>query len=413
MDSVSLQKKHQKYIMFGILTGIIAGVFLGWYFPRYALKIRFFGDLFLNSLRMIIIPLIVASMIMGVARLGDIRKIGKAGGKTIFYYMVTTGIAVLIGIILVNIIQPGKGFTTAGMEIPDKIKGKTFSFIDVILGFIPPNIFEAMAKGEVLPLIIVSLVFGGVLTTLGESGKTVISFFDGINEAVMKMVMLIMYFAPIGIFSLIAAKLASVGGGKEFTMELMKLGKYSFTVILGLLIHGGVVLVLILFVAGKRDPWQYIKNMVEALTTAFSTASSSATLPITMECVQEKNNVSPKAASMVLPLGATINMDGTALYESVAAIFIAQAYGYDLTLSHQVIIFFTATLAAVGAAGIPEAGLVTMVIVLQSVHLPLEGVALILSIDWFLDRCRTTVNVWGDAVGAAVIDQWEFKEVKI
>jgi Na+/H+-dicarboxylate symporter len=346
----------------------------------------------------------MSSMIMGIASLGDIRKLGRTGTYTLLYYMVTTGISVLIGIILVNVIQPGVGVETAQV-VPEKVKGKEFSFIEVIMGLIPENIFASMAETQVLPLIIVSLVFGGILTTIGEKGEVVIRFFDGVNEVIMKIVRIIMFFAPLGVFGLVASKLGAMGGGDMFISELYKLGKYAITVIIGLIIHSCLILPIILILIARTSPLPFVYNMASALTTAFSTASSSATLPVTMECIEEKNRISKRTSSFVLPLGATINMDGTALYESVAAIFIAQAFGYELTFSHQVIIFFTATLAAIGAAGIPEAGLVTMVMVLHSVGLPLEGIGTILAIDWFLDRCRTTVNVWGDSVGCAVIDK--------
>ncbi|KPL01967.1 MAG: sodium:dicarboxylate symporter [candidate division Zixibacteria bacterium SM23_73_2] len=398
------KSKSSQIVLIGIFIGILAGGFCGWAFGESMLSVKFLGDIFLNALRMIIVPLIICSMITGVTNLGDIRRLGKTGYKTILYYMATTGISVVIGIILVNLIQPGIIEGAGKGVLPELLKGKEeFSFIDVLMGLIPSNLFKAMTEMQILPLIIFSLLFGGVLTTLGEKAKPVINFFAVSNEAIMKIVHLIIYFAPVGIFGLVAGKLGAVGGGQAFYLELSKLGKYALTVIVGLLIHGIFVLPLLLFVFTKRNPISYLYNMITALTTAFSTASSSATLPVTMECVEKKNLVSQKASSFVLPLGATINMDGTALYEAVAAIFIAQSFGIHLNFSHQVIIFFTATLAAIGAAGIPEAGLVTMVIVLQSVNLPIEGIGLILTIDWFLDRCRTTVNVWGDSVGAAII----------
>jgi len=353
---------------------------------------------------MIIVPLIICSMITGITNLGDVRKLGKTGAKTIFYYMATTGISALIGIILVNLIQPGIGAKAAGAPFPEILKGREeFSFIDVLMGLIPSNLFQSMAQMQILPLIIFSLFFGGVLTTLGKKGEGVINFFSVCNEAIMKIVHLIMYFAPVGIFGLIAGKLGSVGGGEAFTLEFAKLARYALTVIIGLSIHGFLVLPFLLLILARRNPLLYVFNMSSALTTAFSTASSSATLPLTMECVEKKNLVSQRASSFVLPLGATINMDGTALYEAVAAMFIAQSFGIHMEFGHQIMIFLTATFAAIGAAGIPEAGLVTMIIVLQSVNLPLEGIGVILTIDWFLDRCRTTVNVWGDSVGAAVI----------
>lgn len=368
--------------------------------------VAWLGVLFMNALKMVIIPLIISSMIVGITSLGDVRHIGGTGIKTILYYTLTTGISVLIGIIMVNLIQPGSGIGTAGAELLERVQSKeNFSFLDVLMGLVPPNLFKAMVNMEILPLIFFSLLFGGVLTTLGKKAKIMITFFEVINDAIMKIVHLILWFAPIGIFGLVAGKLGSIGGGEAFQAELIKLGKYALTVIIGLSIHATVVLPLILYFFAKKNPLTYLYNMGSALTTAFSTASSSATLPLTMECVEQKNKISSKASSFVLPLGATINMDGTALYEAVAAMFIAQAYGIDLSAPEQAVVFLTATLAAIGAAGIPEAGLVMMVVVLQAVHLPLEGIGMLLTIDWFLDRCRTTVNVWGDSVGAAVIAQ--------
>ncbi|MGB2697247.1 MAG: dicarboxylate/amino acid:cation symporter [Candidatus Zixiibacteriota bacterium] len=397
-------KKSNNILLIALFVGIIAGGFSGWAFGEKMVGVKFIGDIFLNALRMIIVPLIICSMITGITNLGDVRKLGKTGIKTIFYYMATTGISVLIGLILVNLIKPGIGAQTAGATLPEIIRSREeFSFIDVLMGLIPSNLFKSMAEMQILPLIIFSLFFGGVLTTLGKKAEGVINFFSVCNEAIMKIVHLIMYFAPLGIFGLIAGKLGSVGGGQAFLFELSKLGKYALTVIIGLSVHGVFVLPLFLLILARKNPFSYLFNMSSALTTAFSTASSSATLPLTMECVEKKNLISQRASSFVLPLGATINMDGTALYEAVAAIFIAQSFGIHLEPGQQIIIFFTATLAAIGAAGIPEAGLVTMILVLQSVNLPLEGIGMILTIDWFLDRCRTTVNVWGDSVGAAVI----------
>ena len=221
-----------------------------------------------------------------------------------------------------------------------------------------------------------------------------------------------MYFAPIGVFALIASKLGAAGGGDLFLVELAKIGKYAWTVILALLLHGVLVLPAILYFVTRRNPLTYLKNLTAALTTAFSTASSSATLPITIECAEENNQVSRKASLFVLPLGATVNMNGTALYEAVAVMFIAQMMGIEMGFAEQMIVLITATLAGIGAAGIPEAGLVTMVMVLQAVGLPLEGIGMLLSIDWFLDRCRTTLNVWGDSVGAAVVGTLEEKWVE-
>ncbi|MFH1893357.1 MAG: dicarboxylate/amino acid:cation symporter [Candidatus Zixiibacteriota bacterium] len=392
-----------RYIIIGIVVGIILGSVLGWFLGERMMWAGMIGELFLNALKMIVVPLIVTSMITGVISLGDVRRLGVTGAKTLAYYLATTGIAVAIGIVLVNIIQPGVG-SAASTGLSEIGHPGEYSIFDVILGMIPSNIVAAMSETRVLPLIIFSLVFGGIVTTMGERGKPLKDFFVAANEAVMKFVHLVMLLAPFGVFGLIAARFAEAGGA-GFVTELMKVGKYFITVVIGLTIHAVIVLPLILKWFGKCNPVKYVANMAQALLTAFSTASSSATLPVTMECVEENNGVSHKSSSFVLPLGATINMDGTALYEAVAAIFIAQLYGIDLTIGQQIMIFFTANLAAIGAAGIPQAGLVTMVMVLQSVGLPVGGIAMILSIDWFLDRFRTVVNVWGDSVGAAVIAQ--------
>jgi solute carrier family 1 (neuronal/epithelial high affinity glutamate transporter), member 1 len=400
-------------LLYLMITGILLGVFCGWFYGETMLSVGWLGDMFLDALKMLVVPLIISSMIVGISGLGDIRQVGKTGLITLTYFMATTGIAVAIGLMLVNIMKPGEAVEMTIDKIPENVAGKeAIGITDILQSFVSPNLIQSMANMEILPLIIFSLVFGGVLTTLGEPGKQAIGFFDTVNDAIMKIVNLLMYFAPVGVFALIASKLGSAGGGDLFLAELAKIGKYAWTVILALLAHGIVVLPTILFIATGRNPFIYLKNLTAALTTAFSTASSSATLPVTIECAEENNQVSRKASLFVLPLGATVNMNGTALYEAVAVMFIAQMMGIEMGFAEQIIVLITATLAGIGAAGIPEAGLVTMVMVLQAVGLPLEGIGMLLSIDWFLDRCRTTLNVWGDSVGAAVVDALEEKWVK-
>ena len=404
--------KKNNTLLYLMLIGISMGGVCGWVFGKEMLIVDWIGEMFLDTLKMLVIPLIVSSMIVGITGLGDIRKVGKAGTITLVYFLSTSGIAVIAGIIVVNIMQPGLGVELT-TDIPEKVAGKeSIGITDILESFVTPNLFESMAKMEILPIIMFSLVFGGVLTTLGEKGKLVISVFDGINIAIMKIVHLVMYFAPLGVFALVSSKLGAAGGGDLFLAELLKIGKFAVTVILGLMIHALITLPAILYFVAKQNPLTYFKNMSAALTTALSTASSAATLPVTIECVEEENKISRRTTLFVIPLGATVNMNGTALYESIAAIFIAQMVGIDLGLGDQVLIFLTATLAAIGAAGIPEAGLVTMVIVLQAVGLPLEGIGMLLSIDWFLDRLRTSVNVWGDSIGAAVVDQLEGKHIE-
>lgn len=384
-----------------IVAGAVAGGVCGWLFGPKMGPVAFLGDIFLDALRMVVVPLLILSIIAGVTALGDIRRIGGIGWKTLAYYLVTTSIAVIIGLVLVNAIEPGVGAGAAAEA--GEVNVTETSLSQLARSLVHPNIFEAMAKPKFLPLIIFSLIFGGALTTLGAKGRRIIDAVNTLNEAMLTVVRLVLWLAPIGIFSLVATKLGASGGGDAFVGEVMKVGKYTATVIIGLIIHGAIVLPLILIIFGHRKPLKYAWGVIEALITAFSTASSSATLPVTLRETKKKNCVPAAAADFVLPIGATVNMDGTALYEAVAAMFIAQSYGISLSIEQQAVIFLTAVLASIGAAGIPEAGLVTIVIVLQSVGLPIEGIGIILAIDWFIDRCRTAVNVWGDTVGAAVI----------
>ena len=408
-------------LLIALLIGILGGALLGGLAPEWGKAVQFIGDLFLRALFVMVVPLVISSMIVGVSSVGDVRKLGGLGVRTIGFFVITTGLAVLVGLLLVVIIHPGTPFLQDLSETTQEPVHSISQTMDkkpttiaellrsIMMSLVPNNLFTAMVNAEVLPLIIFSLVFGSVLTTLGERGQFVIRFFEGANEAIMGMVHIVMWTAPMGVGALIAGRLGGAGGFSGFWPQFMQLGAYAATVILALMIHGMVTLPLLLQWFGKQHVWTYVRNMGTALTTAFSTSSSSATLPLTMDCVIGGHGISKRIASFVLPLGATINMNGTALYEAIAAMFIAQTYGIELGLGEMIIIFLTATLAAVGAAGIPEAGLVTMVIVLKTVNLPLEGISLLLVIDWFLDRCRTSVNVWGDAVGAAVIEQWERK----
>lgn len=394
--------KHATLILLFIILGVIAGLLSGWYLGPAMLSVEWIGELFMRSLKMLIVPLLVASVITGVASLGDVRKLGRVGWSTLGYYITTTGVAVGIGLLMVNLIQPGEGIASSVVETASagEIR-ETAGLTDLILSLISPNIVQSAATGQMLPLITFSLLFAAALTTLGSVGDSVLRFFEGWNEAMMKLVTWLMYLAPLGIFALVAARMGKAGGGEAFFQEISAVGLHVVTVLSGLLVHV-LVLVAILLVF-TRQRIGYLIKVFRALMTAFGTASSSATLPVTMECVHEAG-VDERAVRFVLPLGSTVNMNGTALYEAAAAMFIAQAYGVDMGFTEQVIIFFTATLAAVGAAGIPEAGLVTMVIVLESVGLPLEGLGLLVGVDWFLDRFRTSVNVLGDIVGAAYVE---------
>lgn len=380
---------------------------------------RLLGEILMNLLKMVVVPLIVFSVMYAVSSMGDFRRAGKVFAYTLFYFLLTMTLAVILGITLVNLIRPGDG---ANIELRDKAakdraakaEGMKTSPVekiyDLVRGMFPSNLYQAAASGDVLGLIMFSIFFGAILSTLGPRGKEVTDLIGTLNDALMKFIMLVIWFAPVGILGLVADRIGTSGGFMAIGGELERLAKYALTVVLGLLIHGTVTLPLLLYFVGKRNPWKYAVGMSEALLTAFTTASSAATLPVSVRCMEEKNGISKKTVGFVVPLGATVNMNGTALYEAVAAIFIAQAYGIELDFAHQLLVLVTATLAAIGAAAIPEAGLVTMVIVLVAVGLPVEGVGLILSIDWILDRCRTTVNVWDDCVAAGIVDRWVEKE---
>nr|VFJ95374.1 MAG: Na+/H+-dicarboxylate symporter [Candidatus Kentron sp. H]VFJ96102.1 MAG: Na+/H+-dicarboxylate symporter [Candidatus Kentron sp. H]VFK02158.1 MAG: Na+/H+-dicarboxylate symporter [Candidatus Kentron sp. H] len=402
-----MSHKHSVILLILIVLGVVAGLLSSWFFGDAMVKVAWLGELFLNALKMMILPLIIAAVISGVAAMGDVRRLGRIGGITLVYYVTTTGIAVLIGLVMVNLIEPGVGLDIASGDAAAaqaKVAGKEdVGVSDIILSLVSPNLIASAAETQLLPIILWSILFAAALTTLGEKGKTTLQFFQGMNEAMMKLVIWLMYFAPVGIFALIAGRLGQAGGGAAFLQELQAVGWHVVTVLSGLAVHF-VILYSILFFVAKRG-LDYLVGMLRALFTALGTASSSATLPLTMECARG-NKIDNRAVEFTLPLGSTVNMDGTAMYEAAAVMFIAQAYGIDMTFGQQTIIFITATLAAIGAAGIPEAGLVTMVIVLGAVGLPLDGIGLLLAVDWFLDRFRTATNVWGDSVGAAVVHRF-------
>lgn len=388
-------------LLIAILLGALAGLLCGYFFGEQMLAVAWIGRMFLDILKMLILPLIIAAVITGVGALGKTGKIARVGGLTVLYYSCTTGLAVLLGLVLVNLIQPGSGLEHGAATLPEQIRDReTSSVLDIITQLVSPNLVQAAANLHILPLIVFTVLFGIALNSVGTRARTVFDFFEGLNEVMMKLVTWAMYLAPIGIFSLIAARIGEAGGGEAFYNEIKAVGWYCSTVLLGLTIHFGILLFLLLLWSPQGRA--YVLSMGRALVTAFGTASSAATLPVTMKCALEAG-VEPKAVRFVLPIGVTMNMDGTALYEAVAVMFIAQAMQIPLGAGEQLIIFITATLAAIGAAGIPQAGLVTMLIVLSAVNLPAEGIGLLLAVDWFLDRFRTTVNVWGDSVGAAIM----------
>ncbi len=412
-------------ILIGIVAGIVLGMVLNSTFgagvssgPIYIMKMifKYGGDIFVRLLRMMIVPLVFASIFMAVVNLGDPRDLGKIGGKTIAYYMATTGLAVLTGVILVNIIHPGMGIDKAALDalnigagVPDKVsnqgvgdRSSVVIIIDTIVNMIPKNPAGALAKGNVLQIIFFTIFIAVIAAMIGRETETLKQSINAIDLIMQKAVMAVMVIAPYCIFFLVTALFMDLG-----LAALKALAKYGFTVLLGLIIHAGITLSLLVWLIGRYSPVRLFKAVLPAIMTAWSTASSAATLPLTMDCLHRRAGVDRRIGNFVLPLGATVNMDGTALYESIAVIFIAELMGIDLTIGMQVVIFITATLAAVGAAAIPGAGLVTMGIVLTAAGLPLDGIGLILAIDRILDQFRTAVNVWGDTTAAIVVGRLE------
>lgn len=400
---------------FQILVALIAGGFFGYLFPNATIYTNWAGDMFLRALNMIIVPLIFCSITTGVASVGSGGNLGRLGLKTIGFYVFSTLAAIITGLVLVSAIKPGVGAELGFAAPVDDISIASDSFGQTLIKIIPSNIFEAMMKGEMLSIIFFAILFGFFITRIKENAReTLMAVINAVLDVIMEITMFVIKFTPIGIFSITGKVIAQqILSGNDVGEVIARLGLYFLTVLAGLLIHGMLTLPLSVKLIGRANPIKHMKNMMTPLLTAFSTSSSSATLPLTMEAVEKKNGVSNKIASFTLPLGATINMNGTALYECVAAMFIAQAYGIDLSIGQQVIVVFTALLAAIGSAGIPMAGLVMMAIVLKAVGLPLEGLGLVLAVDRILDMFRTTINVYGDTCAAVIIAKSEGEELNI
>ncbi len=382
------------------LLSILLGVFAGVQFPEIMLKLRILGDIFLSLLKMIIVPLVFTSVFIAMLGLGDIARFRDMGIKTIAYYVTTTALSVTVGLLMVNLIDPGKG----GAQVPpaEAVDVKPLTIEDVVWSIIPSNPVQSFVEGKVLQIIFFAVLLGlATLAVSGEKMKHVFNLFDGLNDGLINLTRWVIKLTPVGVFALVGFMVADMGLG-----VFLSLWEYALTVVLGLLIHALVTLPLLAYLLGRYNPYRYFLKVREAVLLAFSTASSAATLPVSMQVSEEKGKVKKETAGFVLPLGATINMDGTALYESVAAVFIANVYGVDLGLPQMIMIFLTATLASIGAAAIPGAGLVMLTLVLSYVGVPLEGIGLIIAVDRFLDMLRTSINVWGDLNGAKIIDRF-------
>lgn len=406
-------------ILIAILLGVAVGMWSGQDVQVFGVRLydvySFIGELFLNALKMIIVPLISASIITGASNLGG-ANLGRMGGKTLAFYIASSTAAIVVGLAMVNLFSPGlvdgkplmsvvnldvQGDSAA---IAERIEGRgAGDVVDVFMRMIPANIVAAAANGQMLGLIFFSLLFGAMIQRIDDPFRsTLVNFWQGVFMVMMEMTMLVMRFAPLGVFGLVAKTMAVTG----FDV-MLPLAWFFATVVLALAIHALLVLPLVLMAIGRVNPLDHFKAMGPALLTAFSTASSSATLPLTIECVEKNAGVSQRTSSFVLPLGATVNMDGTALYECVAAIFLAQAYGVDLSFAQQFLIVMIALLTSIGVAGIPAASLVAISIILAAVGVPLEGIGLLMVTDRILDMLRTAVNVFSDSCCAVVIARSE------
>lgn len=384
-------------ILIAFILAIIIGAIVG---PSIAV-VQPLGDLFLRLIQFIIVPLVLASLVVGIAGTGDLKQIGRMGGVTFSYYLITTAIAVVIGLALANIFKPGANLNitepTGEVEVTE-----TPGIIDTLLNIVPVNPIASMVEGNMLQIIFFALFLGIGIAILGSKAKTVYNFFDGLAEIMYKITGIIMRFAPIGIFGLIAPTV-----GEHGVSVLLPLLKVIILVYAGCILHAAIVYSSSVKYFANMSPLTFFKGIAPASLVAFSTSSSSATLPVTIKNTEENLGVSRKVSSFVLPLGATINMDGTALYQGVAVIFIAQFFGYDLSFAQQLMIILTATLASIGTAGVPGAGLIMTTMVVTAVGLPVEGIALIAGIDRILDMIRTSLNITGDASASVVVQALE------
>ena len=394
-----------------ILIALILAIVFALFFPEYVQYVSWMGDLFIRGLKMVIIPLILSSIISGITNIGSADNLGRIGLKTLLYYILTSTLAIVTGLLFVNLIKPGVGANLGLSQTVVGLGATRDSFGTTMMNIVPTNIFAAIVENKMLSIIFFAVLFGFFITKTKSKHRIFLTdLFNSVFDVMMKITMFVIKFTPLGIFGIIAKVVSEHSNLSELGTRM---GIYMATVFIALVVHSFVTLPFLLKFFGKVNPSKHFNAVKTALITAFSTSSSSATLPLTINAVEKNSGVSNKITSFTLPLGATVNMDGTALYELVAAMFIAQAYGIDLSITAQIIAVFTALLASIGAAGIPMAGLVMITIVLSAIGLPLEGVGLILAVDRILDMFRTAVNVWSDTCGAVIIAKSEGEKLKV
>ena len=397
-------------IFIALLTGAILGVVVHYFMPDGYLKdtviingiLYVVGQGFIRLMQMLVVPLVFCSLVCGSMAIGDTKTLGKVGVKTVVFYFFTTAVAVTVALSIASLINPGRGIQLENVDAGTVASTEATSMVETILNIIPKNPIGSMASGDMLPIIVFALFVGIMLAKLGSSASTVSNFFSQFNDIMMEMTMSVMKIAPIGVFCLIAKTFAGIG----FDAFLPML-KYMGSVTLALAVQCFVVYQVLLFIFTRLNPIKFIKKFFPVMTFAFTTATSNATIPVSIDTLEKKIGVSKRISSFTIPLGATVNMDGTSIMQGVAVIFIAQVYGINLSAGDLVTVVITATLASIGTAGVPSVGLVTLSLVLSSVGLPTEGIALIMGIDRILDMMRTAVNITGDAVCTTVVSYQE------
>ena len=400
-----------------ILIALVLGVLFGIFAHEYVKYVSWAGEMFLRFLKMIVVPIVFCSMVTGVASLGNQGGLGRIAGKTFAFYVSTTLIATVIGLILVNILQPGVGSslvsdTAAASQLASADK---VSLGQQIINIIPDNVFAALSKADLLQVIFFAILFGFFVTKVDEKARTtIVDFFQAGFDVIMKITLAVIKLAPYGVFSIVAKMISQQAGDMDRLMSVAQsLGMFLLIVWVGCMIHFFVILPSSVYFLGKENPWRHMKKMSTAILTAFSTCSSGAALPISLKDSQEKCGISNKIAGFTLPLGATVNMNGTALYEGVAVIFIAQVYGIDLSIMEQIVIVVTVLFSAIGTASIPMAGLVMLSVAISVAGLPMEGIGLVLAVEQLCDMPRTATNSYGDMCGAVVIAKSEGEKLTI
>ena len=395
-------------IFISLIIGAIVGIFIHYAVPAGYVRdnvivngvFYVLGTGFIRLMQMLVVPLVFCSLVCGSMAIGDTKTLGKVGVKTIIFYLCTTALAVCLALSVASVINPGLGMEKANLDAAEVAEMAPVSFADTLLNIIPKNIFTSLSNGDMLPIIVFALFVGVLLAKMGNKASTVTNFFSQFNDLMMEMTMAVMNVAPIGVFCLIAKTFAGIG--LEAFLPMLK---YMIGVILALAIQCFVVYQLLLFGFTRLNPLKFIKKFFPVMAFAFSTSTSNATIPMSIDTLHKKIGVSKQISSFTIPLGATINMDGTSIMQGVAVIFIAQAYGINLTPTQLATVVATATIASIGTAGVPSVGLVTLTMVLNSVGLPTEGIALIMGIDRILDMLRTAVNITGDAVCTTIISK--------